>query len=825
MADAEEREEREEREDYVEDEDEDENEDEDEDEEEQDEDEEDNQDNVEQDNEEHEDEEDEDDETQDPRHENEDDDENLSDKSSEEIKAIIQKRQSEENYDGLDFTNADLTNITLQDVSIGESTLIGTNMSGITLSNVNLEGSTFREIIMEGRFSFIESDFTSSTFENVAFPASDHVDATGFGGSIIQTSFDFADCRGLSFGTSDYEIMFDESSFIQTQISMFNDPESDAPVKSVFNQTSFNNCVFNQTVFNGVEFNYCYFTSSDISSCVFTNCIFTDVKFSNINIIDCEFEGCTFRKSYFKRVLIYNSKLLKCEIDLSHFEECDFRDTIFIEPEPESETETEPESESVKTVIRRTKFTHTMLDNANLSGLNLSNNRFSHVDLTNTNLSNAEMEGSVFEKTCIMGTNFDGVDVSKLRSLYNSKDLRFMISNTLMPTPHTEEQLQTIILNTRNDVVAQANQIHDFLLNKNINLDTVSKILKKALPDVSTDTYTNPENTIVDYIVARFTEYIRSPAFHPFSEEYINDLRNEFDSELSRKEDGGDNVDDATKETHITAAIEKEKDKYANNLFTMTRWFNSSSYARDTNTRIVLGYITDFVIQQPDVFKSNYIKTWIDDCLNAYNVPEHADAADEDRPISCVKGMIERMVLSLLDNAGTMDCSEETKDICHELSTMAKGKFTHEDLNKITQQYMDIIDPDNHPDMKERLDRIKTYVGEKEFVSMMKEDFIKFAAVYVNMRKQFTDKVLKMITSEADKYESMDVFKNLQFGGNRTTQQQQTQQQTQQMKTRRNEKKKKTTRRMKSKQSKRSKQSFIKRRQNHKRKRTKKYKK
>ena len=249
----------------------------------------------------------------------------------------------------------------------------------------------------------------------------------------------------------------------------------------------------------------------------------------------------------------------------------------------------------------------------------------------------------------------------------------------------------------------------------------------------------------------------------------------------------------------------------------MTRWFSASSYARDTNTRIVLGYITDFVLQQPDAFKTNYIKTWVEDCLNAYNVPEHADA--EDRPISCVKGMIERMVLSLLDNAGTIECSEETKGFCHELTIMSKGKFTQEDLNKITQEYMDIIDPDNHPDMKERLDRIKSYVGEKEFVRMMKEDFIKYAAIYVDNRKQFTEKVLKLIESEADKYESMDVFKNLQFGGGNKNAQAQAQTKT---KTRRNEKKKKTTRRMKSKQS------LVKRRrrqQNHKRKLTKKYKK
>lgn len=197
----------------------------------------------------------------------------------------------------------------------------------------------------------------------------------------------------------------------------------------------------------------------------------------------------------------------------------------------------------------------------------------------------------------------------------------------------------------------------------------------------------------------------------------------------------------------ITEHFPQEKEEMLRKL---TEFMNRVNSAREISemprNKEVVKKSVDFVLEQPDNFVEEYIKTLIKDCYSAYSGPEGAG-------ISCVPGVIERFYMLVGDVVYQLCpeedvCEYENKEVYSKLLTLFRKRINK---NEVTQEWA------------------SKYLDSDEIKAMTKEQrkqhYIKFMTAKYEEMGLLDEHTKTIIDDEAKAIDY--VFDTLQFGGKR----------------------------------------------------------
>ena len=491
------------------------------------------------------------------------------------------------------------------------------------------------------------------------------------------------------------------------------------------------NAEFTNNIFYEGTLFFCDFTKSmyipsfDLSAAKldginFSGSNFTSIYFSDLSIIggkfnyfekkydreptsltDCFFNNSNLSNSSFNQTVIYRNNFTNAILTNTNFNEAMINNTIFRNANFQNAKLINCELEYIDFV------------GANLQGVDFSNSYFKKVDFTNADLTGAIVDGAVFKEIVLNGTKIDGIDFSKAKEIKNIQlDIRPIIpielENIFVGIANNEEREQERI----------AYQVHDYFERLNINLNNVINSIKVIVG--KDDSFYIDIPNIAKYFETQVISYLNNP------ELYKEDI--------------------STKERIISK------------LRLLINKLESSSSSRDDGNKVIIGNIIDFVMLQSNDFKKFYIESFIEDCSEAYGEmysPEHR--------LSCVKGIIENIILVLLNTISIYKCNETSEEICNKIKEMSEKKFGQEDLNRLTQEWLASVDLDNPENKRKYGEIIDNPILNKN--QIFKDDYLKYVYYYLNKNGLLNPETKKMVNEEANKYEEMGVFGRLEFGG------------------------------------------------------------
>lgn len=339
------------------------------------------------------------------------------------------------------------------------------------------------------------------------------------------------------------------------------------------------------------------------------------------------------------------------------------------------------------------------LTGANLTGSDLRGAQLQHADLRGANLTDAQLQGAHLE-----GAHLEGATLNVEQMIYAQTQRAILF-------PEIPEE---------NDDVPQgrAFEIHNyfktldivgitkFLENyNNLNAITVNKITVNTITGTSEDTLFSP--------LLRFIQ--NSNGFLPEEKE-----------------------DYTKKLNYIFGQVEK--------------------YEGFTSHKGLFDSTIQFVSRQEDNFIEQYIRTLVDDCLNAYG----------DGQQSCLKGMMERIVTVLGEVARILTIGQnkddQNKDVQNriyvELKTLFNigddGEDESIDFNDLVKEWSTtyLEDGEKHNELLE--------LTEKE---QIKQHFIDFMTNKYKASNKYNDYVRRKISEAANVYDDEGVFVRGSFGG------------------------------------------------------------
>jgi uncharacterized protein YjbI with pentapeptide repeats len=457
-------------------------------------------------------------------------------------------------------------------------------------------------------------------------------------------------------------------------------------------------------VLDGVTFN-----GSELSGILFSNLSMRGAHFDlfekdyeskQTSLTECIFEGSQMEGCTFIEANIDRSDFTDAILTNTTFENCFLHTNIFRNANLENVKLLNCELEIIDFV------------GANLRGVDFSKSTFKKVDFTNADLTGAIVENAVFKEIVLNGTVIDGVDFSKAKKIENIQlDIRPLIpeasTNIFVEQGNVEQNEERI-----------AYQIHDYFDKMNIKLDKIVDGIKVIVG--KDDIVYKEMPNIAEYIEKEILDYLNNPELY----------------------DG----------------TESKKNKMIEKLKLFMNGFKISSSSKIDENKIMMGNAIDFVMSQPYDFKKFYIESFIEDCSEAYG-----SQYEEKHRISCVKGIMERIFLVLLNTISIHKCNHKSEELCDEIKRMSEKKFGQEDLNKLTQEWLESVDLEN-PENKRKYGSIfENPVFNKN--KIFKDNYLKFVYYYLNKNDLLDEKTIKMVKDEADKYEEMGVFGRLEFGG------------------------------------------------------------
>ncbi len=183
---------------------------------------------------------------------------------------------------------------------------------------------------------------------------------------------------------------------------------------------------------------------------------------------------------------------------------------------------------------------------------------------------------------------------------------------------------------------------------------------------------------------------------------------------------------------------ETEKNEYSGRLTFINNYIIENDEYHDLDRlQHIINIALEFVIKHDDDYISEYIRSYIDACLNAY----------EKNSLSCVPGMIERIVT---ENGIIIKalCLEGCDEVNQELNALF-----NKTLNDVIQEWSNtFLEGGPQENVLENM----TPEQRKQHLI----DFIKNS--YNNI---IDEKLALKIAEEINNYETMGVFQNLHFGG------------------------------------------------------------
>ena len=301
-----------------------------------------------------------------------------------------------------------------------------------------------------------------------------------------------------------------------------------------------------------------------------------------------------------------------------------------------------------ETTMEGVDFTGSDLRWADFLGASLTNVNFNNADLRYADFGGANLFNCTMTGAKLYGANFDDAQYeNELRINANSEPQLDDIDNIepVPDRPHGRPQGALF-------------QVHNAFFK--MNMDNYMEILNKIINDVNIASY---NRDIFEYI----------------KQELSNKINKIFPEEVSKiKKEGLDRVF-----THLKEGI----DIRGNNMY-----YNSKLIINN----VVLGKSIDYVLSKSDNFIKLYIKSLLNDCLNAYG-----DGGD--RGMSCAPGIIERFILLIGDTLFEI-CQEtenqegdttplEKKCTPNDIKLMNVFKTQIKDLNELMQEYSNLKIP------------------------------------------------------------------------------------------------------------------------------------
>lgn len=634
-------------------------------------------------------------------------------------------------FEGIKLVEKKIENADVTDVSFDNSELIDCQIEGLytentSFRNCNLYKSKFERII------FGNTDFSESNMEECILRDFVPLEEFSKERTLILNETDLSkaeliefeiidpylmECKNTIFdevtikGSKIHNVSFQECSMIKLKLENFTN-ESEREVRTTFHNNEFNNCNIQSLALGKVLLYRCSFNKSNLDNGIIEEaellgCRFLECVLKNMQADLSNFENSIFNKCNLKELKIENA--------------CSFKNAKIIRSILEG------------SVIKNTNFKNCDFTNSNLSNCTFENCDFTLAIFQNTNMNNSSVIGCTFKNNNMLQVKVDGVDFSKAKTVEN-----------ILLVPYDESlivnQVEQDVFREREDEEDEeervAYQVHDIFKKIRPTMPKIQSLLE-SINGKSEGHYKSIPN-IADYIEDYLKDYIRSGFFNGLSEKKKEELEKEGKNEYEIKQ-----------------IEQEEKAKLQDLLEEFMTKFSNTSISKEDETKILLGNVIDFVMKQNEYFIDLYIKTFIKDCSEAYD--------EEVGQSSCVQGIIERMIMILLDNAGLIPCKEESQEVCNELAEIVKTKFTQEDVNEITEKWTEEVDQEK-PEGKLKYGSIlnnETLPREEIF----KNDYIIFGCYLLKEKGLLLEENKKMIRDEAEKLVPTGIFTSLQIGG------------------------------------------------------------
>jgi hypothetical protein len=179
--------------------------------------------------------------------------------------------------------------------------------------------------------------------------------------------------------------------------------------------------------------------------------------------------------------------------------------------------------------------------------------------------------------------------------------------------------------------------------------------------------------------------------------------------------------------------------------------------------------VITYVSMQPDHVMNNYVDIFIDGCINAYGGGNGMTAPDGTiANMSCAKGMIERIFLSLKD-ALVISCMDPETCLPGYTRILTEG-FSQIDHNNLTQMWNEEhLNNDEFLIANRLAEGNENRRNDEERRAFLRDDYIAFMRNKYRERGALNTATNDIINREANLLDHAGVFANMFFGGGRRT--------------------------------------------------------
>jgi len=381
-------------------------------------------------------------------------------------------------------------------------------------------------------------------------------------------------------------------------------------------------------------------------------------------------------------------------------------------------------------------LSYTIFTHAVMTGANLENSRMVRADLTNADLRGAILINTNLELAVFTGANLTHADLTgaimRRTNFTGARIGNLIIENGMtydeavniaaqMVIENNDPELAPVLNNNNNNnnnnlfaPTGRAFEVH-------IDFDKIKDYIPTYL-DILKEINTKEDE---EYLASNIAEYCKSILL-----EFINI---EYDTLLTNAEAITNNVEKDTKKVELN----KEKHTLIENLNKVIN--KAKDLINSDSNKLIIGRTIDFIKNQPSEFVLEYTKSFVFDCVNAY---EGANG------MSCVKGIVERFISILLEKL-ELACLEGCPNPIYDSILKLFNKKL--DLNDVIQEWSEKRMESNNLKIMTRKAR--------------KDDFINYAIKKYTDAGLLTVNTQRMIEEEAIKLNSTPMFEGLILGG------------------------------------------------------------
>lgn len=331
---------------------------------------------------------------------------------------------------------------------------------------------------------------------------------------------------------------------------------------------------------------------------------------------------------------------------------------------------------------------------ANLEGAVLQNIDFTEADLFGANLRGANLQGSIFEFAILDYADFTGANLQRANmtqanlsgTILNNANLNRAnmtganIDNIIINGPHNHTRVQIIEQRTgrRYVEIDEDDEDHVDIHRRNREQQRIQQ-LELDLEEQPDGLAFEIHNAFDKINVISLIDFLKSKVEdgneeeQRFAEMSSRDFVQEINNMITR-------VLDSVSADELYTIPTKPAGYYPPSIFSWLDIWNLIYNSRfkfinfnDELTRKLLGLSLDYVLMQPPSFQTNYILAYLGDNAFAYSTGNTFM-----HNISCAKGIMERVVISILPaiiSATTVELPEDINNDYNTLKTKIEGGF------------------------------------------------------------------------------------------------------------------------------------------------------